>query len=171
MKPIQQTIRELDLNMDTLQGRYRYALMILDVQSQRMGHPIQPESIAGVRPSDVKKIIQKGNPAPEDKRTMREFGKWRDRVIEIEGINELHLRGALRAIQIFDEAIADAIPEEKEEIELKRETLVFYMRNEFDVQGAELSDALADIFTFARSKTRDFVAFSSYWRDPGRWTP
>lgn len=167
MKPIQQTLKELDLNMETLQGRYRFAMMVLEGRPKKRSHPIQPEVLAGASPSTIRQLRQKTNVANEDKRTIDDYTQWREDVLKIEGVNALNLRCAIRSVSIFDEAIADALPGEKEEIQLKREVLIDYITNEFEVHSSEWEEAVTNPFGFARKKCTDLAAFPPSWRDPG----
>ena len=138
-------LKELDLDMSTLPGRYRFALMVLTFseQAQRIGHPIQPQNLAGVRPRDIKRIMKKSSLSGEDVFTLREFRKWRDEVFRIEGINGLNFRADVRAIESFDERLAGPASVAEafggyDEIEVKRETMAFWFKNEYEVYQLRL---------------------------------
>lgn len=164
------SIKSLNLDMKTLPGRYRWALFVLEgiEDSYRIGHPVQPQSLSGYSTTEIQRIMRKPSLSKEDQHALSEYHKWRLEVLRIEGANELNLRSALRAIGIFDAAIDSATDEEKEEIRLKRETLVYYLRNEFGMDSGDLDRALKNPFGFARWRCQDLAAFSLFWRDPIR---
>ena len=146
-------------------------MMVLESRPKKRGHPIQPEVLSGASPSTIRALRQKSSVTNEDKRTILDYTQWRDEVLQSEGVNSLNLRCALRSVSIFDEAVEAALPEEKEEIQLKREVLIDYITDEFEVHSSEWEDAVADPFGFSRKKCVDMVAFPPSWRDPGNWTP
>ncbi len=164
------SIGSLNLDMKTLPGRYRWALFVLGSieGSYRIGHPVQPQSLSAYSTSEIKRIKLKSDRGKEDQHALSAFRKWRAEVLRIEGVNELNLRSALRAICIFDAAVNSAKEEEKDEIRLKRKTLIFYLRNEFGMDSDALDRAVGNPFGFARYRCQDLAAFNLYWRDPLR---
>lgn len=161
----------LGLDMSTLRNRYQWALEIYDLREtvKRKPHPIQPETLAGIIPRDITDIGKRNRMDREDIFTIREFKKWRATVFQIEGINEFNIRMVLRAVKVFDEALGAAPEHRRDEVELKRETLVFYLKNEFNIPPDELDEALSDPYKYAKRKSVDLEAFNSYWRDPNRY--
>lgn len=165
-------ISDVDLDMSTIEGRLRWAVFIMGLldYTGKKALPVMPESLNGYGSIDVKRIMQRSKPTDDDRRVIQAHAKWRREMLTAEGINEVNLRSGLRAIQIFDEAMASDLDEkEKDSIPTKRETVVFLLRNAFDVQSEEIEEALLDIWAYSRHKCRDMVAFNHWWRDPLRW--
>ena len=165
-------LQQADLDMSTLEGRIRFAVMLLGIidYAGKKKIPIKPMLLDGYESIDLKRIMEKPRPDRDDMRMIKVHAEWRKQVLAAEGINEVNLRSGLRAIQIFDEALAseDMKESEKEGIPTKRETMVYLLRNVFDVESEDLDGALAKPWEYSRQKCRDMAAFNHYWRDPLR---